>query len=194
MLVTSGSCSGCTACITLHDSHRASFDYRRQRKGGQRQIWWPCSSGASMAVSRTSDGASVYGSQHNEWSKVWFKWARPDPSNCSPLSVITTFVCALCFGRHTGSRQLHQDCCLSIVPFLFDFSLLGLQSVKTHLLMWELFSVSGHIWEVAKVEVIYGDGQEKITQQVMSVSDTTEDFLLQTWFCFVRPTIRIYVF
>ena len=33
VLVTAGSCSGCSVCITLHDSHSASFDYRRQKKG-----------------------------------------------------------------------------------------------------------------------------------------------------------------
>lgn len=33
LLVAAGSCSGCTVCITLHDSHSASFDYRRQKKG-----------------------------------------------------------------------------------------------------------------------------------------------------------------
>lgn len=36
--VTASSCSGCTQCFTLHDSHSASFDYRRQKKGGQGQI------------------------------------------------------------------------------------------------------------------------------------------------------------
>lgn len=96
------------------------------RKGGQRQIWWPCSSGGSMAVSRTSDTVSVYGSQHNEWSKVWFKWASPDPSNCSPLSVITTLG-ALCLGLLTGSGS---RCCYSIFLFMFDFSLLGEQPDK----------------------------------------------------------------
>lgn len=64
-------------------------------KGGQRQIWWPRSWGDSTVVSRTSDRVSVYSSQHNEWSKVWFKWASCDPSNCSLLSVITIFVCTL---------------------------------------------------------------------------------------------------
>lgn len=33
VFVTAGSCSGCTVCITLHDSHSASFDYGRQKKG-----------------------------------------------------------------------------------------------------------------------------------------------------------------
>lgn len=33
VLVAAGSCSGCSVCITLHDSHCASFDYRRQKKG-----------------------------------------------------------------------------------------------------------------------------------------------------------------
>lgn len=112
LLVTAGSCSGCTECFTLHDSHRASFDYRRQKKGGQRQIWWPCSSGGSTAVSKTSDSISVCGSQYNEWSKVWFKWASPDPSNWCPLSVITTLL-ALCLGLHTGSY--YQGCGLYLI-------------------------------------------------------------------------------
>lgn len=86
------------------------------RKGAQRQIWWPCSSGGSTAVSRTSDRVSVYGSQHNEWSKVWFKWANPDPYNCSPLSVITTLY-ALCLGLYTGNR--FQGCCFSIVLLVY---------------------------------------------------------------------------
>lgn len=38
MLVTAGSCSGCTVCIALHDSHRASFDYRRQRRGSEADL------------------------------------------------------------------------------------------------------------------------------------------------------------
>lgn len=66
-----------------------------RKKGVNRQIWWPRSRGDSTVVSRTSDRVSVYSSQHNEWSKVWFKWASCDPSNCSSLSVITIFVCTL---------------------------------------------------------------------------------------------------
>lgn len=33
LLVTAGSCSGCTVCTILHDLHNASFDCRRQKKG-----------------------------------------------------------------------------------------------------------------------------------------------------------------
>lgn len=34
VLVTAGSCSSCTVCITSHDSYCASFDYRRRKKRG----------------------------------------------------------------------------------------------------------------------------------------------------------------
>ncbi len=37
-LVTAGSCSGCTVCITLHDSHSTSFDYRRQKRGSEADL------------------------------------------------------------------------------------------------------------------------------------------------------------
>lgn len=105
LLITAGSRSGRgTVWIMQCDTHSTSFDYRRQKKGGQRQIWWPCSSGGSTVVSRTSDRVSVYSSQHNEWSKVWFKQTSPDPSNCSPLCVITT-VCAFFSGLHTDSHD-----------------------------------------------------------------------------------------
>lgn len=36
--VTAGSYSSCTVCITLHDSHSASFDYRRQRRGSEADL------------------------------------------------------------------------------------------------------------------------------------------------------------
>lgn len=38
LLVTVGFCSDCTVCITLHDSHSASFDYRRQRRGSEADL------------------------------------------------------------------------------------------------------------------------------------------------------------
>lgn len=38
VLVTAGCCSGCTVCIMLHESHSASFDYRRQRRGSEADL------------------------------------------------------------------------------------------------------------------------------------------------------------
>lgn len=102
-------------------------------------IWWPCSSGASMAVSRTSDGASVYGSQHNEWSKVWFKWSRPDPSNCSPLSVITT-LCWTSYRQQAATGLLSEHCAVWVW---------FLSAGKHFFLYGNFFSVKWHIWRSA---------------------------------------------
>lgn len=147
MLVTAGCCSGCTLCITLHDLHSASFDYRRQRRGSGRSDDHAVQE-ALQRFSRTSDGVSVYGSEHNEWCKVWFKWASPDPSNCSPLSVITTF-CALCLGLHTDKS--YQSCCFSSFLCLYEFSCedCSRTNIFPHVVIRQFCPVKGHIWRSA---------------------------------------------
>lgn len=134
----------------LRDSHTAPHLITGAREGGQRQIWWPCSSGGCTPVSRTSDRGCVYGAQHNEWSKVWFKWASPDPSNCSPVSVITT-LCALYLGLHTGSSEQgsslkHFPVYVWLLSFLFSIKWQDL--IQQHL----PYSSSNPLW----AELVHG--------------------------------------